>query len=81
MIYYINIILLCVNGGLIVFYLISSFRPTLRTDLMVHQTNKKTQQPLKQRLLQSQQSTFEGFDQTTYFFHKFGSCFNQLQVN
>ena len=47
---------------------------------MVHQTNKKTEQPQKKRLLQSQQSNFEGFDQTTYFFHKFGSCFNQLQV-
>ena len=59
---------------------IFSFRHNLRTDLMVHQTNKKTQQPLKKMLLQSQQSAIENFDQTTYFFHKFGSCFNQLQV-
>lgn len=48
---------------------------------MVHQTNKKTEQPRKKMAIQNRMSAFEDFDQTTYFFHKYGSCFNQLQVN
>lgn len=51
-----------------------SFRPTLRADLMVHQKNLKNDQ------LFSRKSQFKSLDHTSYFFTKFGSCFNQLQT-
>ena len=46
--------------------------------LQVHQS-KKQNADKKQLAFQSQMS-FVPFDATTFFFHKHGSCFNQLQA-
>ena len=52
-----------------------SFRPSLRTDLMCHQSEKQKER----RTVGAGAGEVEPYDLTTIFFHKIGSCFNQLQ--
>lgn len=56
-----------------------SFRPSLRTDLMCHQSQRQNSDKKKINF-QSQQSMMQPYDPSNYFFNKFGSSFNQLQA-
>jgi len=65
-----------------------SFRPSLRTDLMVQQGQRNSRRAAAAALAMSKRPTAAGGggssgkdgDQSWYFFNKFGSCFNQLQA-
>ena len=48
-----------------------SFRPSLRTDLMCHQSERRKEAKVGT-------GAVEPYDLTTVFLHKIGSCFNQL---
>ena len=48
-----------------------SFRPSLRTDLMCHQSERRKD-------TRAGAGPVELYDLTTIFLHKIGSCFNQL---
>ena len=48
-----------------------SFRPSLRTDLMCHQSERRKE-------IRAGACAVEPYDLTTIFLHKVGSCFNQL---
>ena len=48
-----------------------SFRPSLRTDLMCHQSERRKE-------TRTGAGAVEPYDLTTIFLHKIGSCFNQL---
>ena len=48
-----------------------SFRPSLRTDLMCHQSERRKEN-------RAGVGPVEPYDLTTIFLHKIGSCFNQL---
>ena len=51
-----------------------SFRPSLRTDLMCHQSERRKET----RGAGGLAGVVEPYDLTTIFLHKVGSCFNQL---
>ena len=60
---------------------IFSFRPTLRSDLMVHQNEKRNLGVGGGVSLGSKGGSHgKDNDPSWYFFNTFGSCFNQLQV-
>ena len=47
---------------------------------MVHQSHRQSSERALLLAFQSQASVVTPYDPTTYFFHKFGSSFNQLQA-
>ena len=61
---------------------IFSFRPTLRSDLMVHQNEKRNLGAGGGSVSVGGKggSQAKENDPSWYFFNTFGSCFNQLQV-
>jgi len=57
-----------------------SFRPSLRTELMVAQSNKQSRAAEARKRAATSTATMLPYDVPTLFFHKFASCFNQLQA-
>jgi hypothetical protein len=48
---------------------------------MVAQSNRQSQAvEARKRAMPSHRATLQLYDPASYFFHKFGSCFNQLQA-